>query len=113
MKRRGLRGSVTKLIGKVEDVSTTELEIVNTESVPESRRILASTTVEQMKTKFPHIAELDEAIAKMIQGEEELETEIYDADTYQSNMKQQIVFLEEFVKKASQFPRVQPPTPHP
>jgi len=54
-----------------------------------------------LKTKFSHIAELDEAIAKRIQGEEELETEICDADTYQINMEQQIALLEEFVKKAN------------
>ena len=42
----GLRGSKTKLMGKVEDAFTVELEIMNTESVPESRRILVSTTVE-------------------------------------------------------------------
>jgi len=76
VKRCGLRGSVTKLMGKVEDAFTTELEIVNTESVLESRRILASTIVEQLKTKLSHTAELDEAIAKTIQGEKKLETEI-------------------------------------
>lgn len=113
VKRRGLRGSITKLMGKVEGVFTTELETVNTESVPESRRILASTTVEQLKSKLAQIAELDEAIAKTIQGEEELETEFCDADTYQSNVEQQIALLVEFVKKASQLPRTQPPTPPP
>ena len=110
VKWRGLKGSITKLMGKVEDAFTAELEIVNSESVPESQRILAFTTVEQLKTKLAHIAKLDEAIAKTIQGEEGLETEICDADTCQSNMEQQIALLEEFVKKASQLPRVQPPT---
>ena len=113
VKRRGLKGSVTKLMGKVEDAFITELEAVNAESVPESRRILASTTVEQLKSKLAQIAKLDEAIAQTIQGEEELETEICDADTYQSNVEQQIALLVEFVKKASQLPRIQPPTPPP
>ena len=69
-----------------------ELETVNT---PESRRLLVSTTVEQFKSK---LAQIDEAIAKTIQEEEELETEICDADTYQSNREQQIAFLIEFIK---------------
>jgi len=94
----------TKLTRKVEEALTTELETMNTESVPESRRILASTIVEHVKAKLTQIAELDEAIAKMIQGEEELEMEICDADTYQSNIEQQILLLVEVVKKASQLP---------
>jgi len=89
-----------------------ELETVNTDSVPESRRLLVSTTVEQLKSKLAQINELDKAIAKTIQ-EEGLEIEICDADTYQSNMEQQIAFLIEFIKKASDSPRVQLPTPHP
>ncbi|XP_065918727.1 uncharacterized protein [Dysidea avara] len=57
------------------------------------------------------ITELDEAIAKTILEEEELEAEICDADTYQSNLEQQIAFLVEFTVKASQSPRTRPPTP--
>ena len=75
-KRRGLKGSITKLTGKVQEALTAELETVNTDSVPESRRLLVSTTVEQLKSKLAQINELDEAIAKTIQEEEELETEI-------------------------------------
>ena len=57
-----------------------------------------STTVEQLKSKLEQINKLDVAIAKTIQEEEELETEICDADTYQSNREQQIAFLIEFIK---------------
>ena len=84
---------------------------MSTESVPDSRRVLVSTTVEQLKSKLAQITELDEAIAKTILEEEELEAEICDADTYQSNLEQQIAFLVEFTVKASQSPRTRPPTP--
>ena len=83
------------------------------DSVPELRKLLVSTIVEQLKSKLAQINELDEAIAKTIQEEEELETEICDADTYQSKLEQQIAFLIKFIKKASDSPRVQLPTPHP
>jgi len=97
VKWRGLRGSITKLTRTVEEAFTAELEIMNTESVLESRRILVSTIVEQMKTKLTQIAELNEAIVKTIQGEEELEMETCDADTYQSNIEQQVALLVEVV----------------
>ena len=114
VKQRGLKGSITKLTGKIQEALTAELETVNTNSVPESSlRLLVSTTVEQLKSKLAQINELDEAIAKTTQEEEELETEICDADTYQSNMEQQIAFLIKFIKKANDSPRVQPPTSSP
>ena len=89
-----------KLTGKVEEALTAELETLSTESVPESRRVLMSTTVEQLKSKLAQTTDLDEATAKTIQEEEELEREICDADTYQSDVEQQISLLVEFVKKA-------------
>ena len=113
VKSCGLKGSLTKLTGKVEEALSAELETVSTESVPESRRVLVSTTVEQLKSKLAQITELDEAIAKTILEEEKLEAEICDADTYQSNLEQQIALLMEFIKKASQSPRSRPPTPSP
>ena len=64
------------------EAPSAELETVNIESIPKSRRILLSTTTEQLKEKLPQIIELDGAIAKTIQEEEELEAEICDADTY-------------------------------
>jgi len=113
VKRRGLKGSITKLTGKVQEALTTELETVNAESVPESRRILISPTIDQLKFKLVQINELDEAIAKTIQEEEELETEICDADSYKSNLEQQIAYLAEFIKRAGNPARVQLLTPPP
>jgi len=59
---------------------------------------LASTTVEQLKSKLAQITELDEApLLKQFKKKKE----ICDADAYQSDVEQQIVLLMEFVKKAS------------
>ena len=113
VKWRGLRGSITKLTEKVQEALTTELETVNMESVSESRRILVSTTTEQLKMKLQQIIELDGAIAKTIEGEEELETEICDADTYQSSLEQNITLLTEFNKKAKQLPVARSHSSHP
>ena len=110
VKRRGLKGSITKLTGKVHEALSAELETVNMESVPESRRILVSTTTEQLKTKLQQVVELDGAIARTIEGEEELETEICDADTYQSSLEQNIALLTEFNKKAKQLPVARSPS---
>ena len=51
VKQRSLKGSITKLLAKVDEALTTELERVSVESTPESRRILVVTTVEQLKVK--------------------------------------------------------------
>ena len=45
-------------------------------------------------------------IADAIQEEEELETEICEADTYQTTLEEHIAFFEEFVKRA-----IRPPQP--
>lgn len=103
-KRRGLKGSVTKLLTKVDDILSTELATVNLSSTPESRRLLASTTVMQLTTKKNQIAQLDDTIVAAIQEEEELESEVCDADTYLTTLEEQIAFLEEFVKQANQPP---------
>jgi len=44
----------------------------------------------------------------VIQKEEELETEIMDADTYSTTLEEHIAFLEEFIRRANQ---PQPPMP--
>ena len=41
-----------------------------------------------------------------IQTEEELETEVYDADTYQKRLEERIVYLTAFIKRASQQPAI-------
>ena len=112
VKRRGLKGSITKLLAKVDEALTAELERVSVESTPELRRILVATTVEQLRVKHEQIIKLDSTIAEMIQKEDELESEICDADTYQTNLEQQIAVLTEFTKKANQPPAVSRPT-HP
>ena len=109
VKRCGLKGSITKMTEKVHEALSAELETVNMESISESRRILVSTTTEQLRTKLKQIIELDGAIARTIDREEELEAEICDADTYQSNLEQNIAFLTEFIKKAKQLPVARPP----
>ena len=106
----GLKETIMKLTEKVQEALTTELETVNIESIPESQKILVSTTTEQLKEKLQQIIELDGRISKIIQEEEELETEICDADTYQSNKEQNIAPLMEIIKKAGQSPVAQSET---
>ena len=51
IKRRGLKGSVTKLLAKANDILSVELETVNLNSTSQSRKLLASTTVMQLTVK--------------------------------------------------------------
>ena len=111
VKRRGLKGSVTKLLTKVEDMLSAELETIHLDSTLESRRLLVSTTVAQLTAKMDQIKTLDEAIVATIQDKEELETKVCDADTYLTTLEERIVFLTEFIKRASQPPMTRPPTP--
>ena len=71
-----------------------ELAIVNLSSTPESRRLLASTTVTQLMAKKNQIAQLDDTIVAAIQQAEELESEVCDADTYLTTLEGHIAFLE-------------------
>ena len=75
MKQRGLKGSIAKLTEKVHEALIAKLETVNMESISESRRILVSTTTKQLRTKLQQVIKLDGAIARTIEGEEELEAE--------------------------------------
>ena len=113
VKRRALKGNIMKLSGKVQGELAADLETVNVETVPEARRILVSTTIDQLKSKLKQIIELDDAIVNTIQGEEELETEMCDADTYQATLEQQIALLVEYIRKASESPVARAPTPPP
>jgi len=74
VKRRGLKGSITKLLSKVEEALTAELETVNVDSTMESKRILVATTVEQLRMKLEQVVKFDNSIADLIQEESELET---------------------------------------
>ena len=62
VKRRGLKGSINKLMGKVEQVLSADLETVNAESVTEPQRVTVTTTIDQLKTKLKQIIVLDNAI---------------------------------------------------
>ena len=68
-KRRGLKGSVTKLTAKVEDIIFTDLGSISNESVTESRKLMASTTLAQLQAKRDQVVELDTAIAAKIETE--------------------------------------------
>ena len=111
-RRRGLKASVTKLLAKIEEIVPAELENITSESLVESRRVTVSTAIEQLRTKREQITELDDAISAAIQIEAELETEICDADTYQSTLSERIAFLAEFNRKANRPPDAPVPT-HP
>ena len=75
------------------------------------QRLLVSTTVAQLTAKMDQIKTLDEAIVATIQDEEELETEVCDANTYLTTLEERIASLTEFIKRASQLPMTRPPTP--
>ena len=66
IKRRGLKGSVTKLLAKTNDILSVELETVNLNSTSQARRLLASTTVTQLTAKKDQIERLDDTIADAI-----------------------------------------------
>jgi len=83
LKRWGIKASTTKLVVKVKDMLSTDLENVSTQSVSEAKKLLAETMLTQLKAKRQQIVELDMAIADKIEGNEEFEEEIINADTYQ------------------------------
>ena len=112
-KRRGLKSSVTKLLGKVEDMTSVELERVSSKSVTESQRLTATTILAQIKAKRDQILELDTAIAGKARTEEELEEEICTADTYQTTLEERIALLTEVIRKSSPAPLRPPPPPPP
>ena len=116
-KWRGLKGRVTKLIAKVEDMISADLEGISSESITEPRKLMAVTTLAQLRTKRDQIIELDSAIAAKIEAEEVFEEETISADTYQLTLEERIAFLAEFIRKAGlppppvvSSPPVLPPT---
>ena len=104
VKRRSCRGSITKLLSKVEDALSCELTTINSDTVAESQRLAFNTTLGQLKLKKDLIIKLDSDISYAIKEEEELETELNDADAYLMELEQKMVILEEFVKRACQPP---------
>ena len=89
-KRRRLRGSMIKLLAKVDDILSAELATTNLNSTPESRRLLASTTATQLTAKKNQISQLDDAIVATIERAEELESEVCDTDTYFTTLEERI-----------------------
>jgi len=117
VKRRSCKGSVTKLLTKVEDAMSCELYTINSTTFDESRRLAFNTTLGQLKMKRDIIVKLDSDISDTIKNEEELETELDDADAYLMELEEKIAVLEECVRKASQPPVMpeqdtQPLIPH-
>ena len=58
-KRRGIQVSVMKLTTKVEDMLSADLAGVSTQTVPEGKKLLAETTLAQLKHKKEQISELE------------------------------------------------------
>ena len=81
-KQRGFKSGVTKLLAKISDTTSMELERINAESVIESQRVTVASVLAQLKTKRDQIAELDNSIIATIWTETEVEDEICNANTY-------------------------------
>jgi len=79
----------------------TNFECISTEFVPEGKKLLAETMLTQLKAKKEQIAELDIAIADKIEGDQEFEEEITNADTYQMTLEERLAYLTEFIRKVS------------
>ena len=81
VKWHSFEGSITKVVGKVEQALSSDLETVNAESVTEAQRVTVTTTIDPLNTKLKQIIALSNAIGEAIQDEGAVETEICDADT--------------------------------
>ena len=63
-----------KLLTKVQDTKSCELNTPNSEAITESRRLAVTTTLGHLKTKRDLIIKLDSDICDTILTEEKLET---------------------------------------
>ena len=61
----------------------------------------------QLKAKKDVISKLNDKISAAIKNEDELETELTDADFYLTELEEKIAIVEELIKKASQPPVIQ------
>ncbi|XP_065916009.1 uncharacterized protein [Dysidea avara] len=111
-RRRATKSSVTKLLGKVDGILSADLEGVNSQSVKEAAKLMADTTLCQLKAKQGQLVELNNVIAEKIDDETELEEDISKADAYQFDLDERIAFLTEFLRKASQAPPAKPTDAH-
>ena len=50
-----------KLLGKIEDLLSTDLEGINSQSIKEAMKLVADTTLSHLKSKRNQIGELDSA----------------------------------------------------
>ena len=89
---------------KVEEATSCDLSAVNSELIPEVRRLVITTALAQLRTKKDLISQLDRDISETIRDEGELEAELNDADSYLSELEEKIAVVAEFVRKASQPP---------
>ena len=104
VKRRSCKASITKLLAKLENATLCDLSTINPEVVTGSQRLAFPTTLTQLKSKLDTISKLSDDISETIQNEEELETELTDADMYMAELEEKTVIIEEFIKKAGQHP---------
>ena len=89
---------------KVDKATSCELSDINSEVVMDSRRLVFTTTLAQLKAMKDVISELNDNISAAIKNEDELETELTDADFYLTELEEKIAIVEEFIKRASQAP---------
>ena len=117
VKRRSCKACITKLLTKVDEATSCELSDINSEVGTDSRRLVFATILAQLKVKKDVISELNDNISAAIKNEDELETELTDADFYLTELEEKIAIVEEFIKKASQPPVIRDVshtlTPHP
>ena len=95
-----IKSGVTKLLTKIE-ITSVELEHVNSESVTESKKLTGANILIQLRAKQEQIVELDDAIAAKIQTVGELEEETCNADTYKLTLEECITFLTKFSGRLS------------
>jgi len=118
VKRRSCKGSITKLLAKVGDAMSCDLNSLNSTTVAESQILAFSTTLEQLKTKRDLMIRLDGQISDGIKDEEELEAELDEADSYLMDLEEKIAIVEAYISKASKLAATQkqdtqPPSNHP
>ena len=92
--------SVTKLLGKVDGILSADLEGINSQSLKKAVKLMADTTLCQLKAKQGQLVELNNAITEKIDDEIELEEDISNADACQSDLDECIAFLTEFLAKS-------------
>ena len=117
VKRWSCKACITKLLTKVDKATSCKLSVINSEVVTDSRRLVFTTTLAQLKVKKDVISELNDNISAAIKNEDELESELTDADLYLTELEEKIAIMAEFIMKASQPPVIRDVshtlTPHP